>query len=105
MQRKTTSRRSYVILLTALGMGTCACLEAPCPNCWRLSPVTIRINETKGSNPLLAYKPYGVLQVISGSLIGGGLKYLSWALLVAASDFHFSAAACIGGNQESDFYF
>ena len=60
---------------------------------------------TKASNPLLAYKPYGVLQVISGSLIGGGLKYLPWALLVAASDLQFSAAACIGGNQESDFYF
>ena len=33
------------------------------------------------------------------------LKSLSWALLVAASDFHFSTAACIRGNQESDFYF
>ena len=27
---------------------------------------------SRGSNPLLGYKPYGVLQAISGSLIGGG---------------------------------
>jgi hypothetical protein len=30
------------------------------------------IGSPKRSNPLLAYKPYGVLQVVSGSLIGGG---------------------------------